>query len=160
MCASIRLLCLGNDLLADDAFGFAVAEQIRGHAPAAVDVVQTSAAGFRLLDEVLNASRLLVIDTVLTGAAAPGTVYALHEEDLQAVPGASPHCVGLFETLALGRRLRLPVPEEVVILAVEAADCLTVGGAMHPAVQAAIPGVITYVQAVIRQWQQDGKPAE
>ena len=41
------------------------------------------------------------------------------------------------------------VPETVVVLAVEAADCLTVGGAMHPAVCAAIPVLLEKVRETI-----------
>lgn len=144
-----RILCLGNDLLADDAFGGAVAAQFRSLSPTGVDVVETAAAGFALFDHLLGAARLVVIDTILTGTAAPGTLHVFREADLAAVPGGSPHYVGLFETLALGRKLGLPVPEEVVIVAVEAADCVTVGGSMHPAVAAALPDVVELVQEII-----------
>lgn len=140
-----RILCLGNPLLADDAFGFRVAEELRRAWPQA-DIAETSAAGFDLLDLTLGASRLLVVDTFQTGAAPPGTVKVFRENDLQPEPGASPHYVGLFEALRLGKELALPVPQEVAIIAVEPADCRTVGGAMHPAVRAAIPAVLRLIQ--------------
>ena len=63
----------------------------------------------------------------------------LREEDLPAARADCPHGVGLFDALALARKLGLPTPAEVEIIAVEAADCHTIGGAMHPAVRAAIP---------------------
>lgn len=138
-CASARVLCLGNELLADDALGSVVAEHLRRLTLPGVDVVDTSVTGFHLLDHILNVRRLLVIDTILTGTADPGTVFLLREEDVRAVPGGSPHYIGLFEALAVGRKLGLAVPEEVAIIAVEAADCCTVGGRMHPSVLAAVP---------------------
>jgi Ni,Fe-hydrogenase maturation factor len=61
------------------------------------------------------------------------------------VPGVSSHSLGIFEVLAVARRLGLPVPAECVILAVEAADCTTVGGSMHPDVAAAIPVVLEWI---------------
>lgn len=142
-----RILCLGNPLLADDAFGFRVAEELRRVWPQA-DIVETSAAGFDLLDLTLGASRLLVVDTFQTGAAPPGTVEVFRENDLQPEPGASPHYVGLFEALRLGKELALPVPQEVAIIAVEPADCRTVGGAMHPAVRAAVPAVLELIRTM------------
>ncbi|MHC4548864.1 MAG: hydrogenase maturation protease [Planctomycetota bacterium] len=145
-----RLLCLGNDLLADDAFGCVAAARLRPRMPAGVEVVFTTASGFALMDHLEHAALLVVIDTVMTGNAEPGTVYVLEEEDLRAVPGGSPHYVGLFETLALGRKLELPVPERLVVVAVEAADCTTLGGAMHPAVAAAVPIVVERVAAIVR----------
>lgn len=143
---TMRVLCLGNDLLGDDSLGSMVAEHIRQFAPPEVEVVSTPETGFHLLDYVLNTKRLVVIDTVRTGTAPTGTIYVFRDGDLKALPGGSPHYVGLYEVLALSRRLGLPVAEEVAILAVEAADCATLGGEMHPAVRAAIPVLIRIVR--------------
>lgn len=143
---TMRVLCLGNDLLGDDSVGSMVAEHIRQFAPPEVEVVSTPETGFHLLDYVLNTKRLVVIDTVRTGTAPTGTIYVFRDCDLKALPGGSPHYVGLYEVLALSRRLGLQVAEEVAILAVEAADCATLGGEMHPAVRAAIPVLIRIVR--------------
>jgi len=59
--------------------------------------------------------------------------------------------VGIFEMLGLARILRLPAQQEVVILAVEASDCITVGGAMHPAVRAAVSLVVDLVASLAEQ---------
>lgn len=150
----MRVLCLGNDLLADDSLGSVVAEQVRQFAPAEVKVLSTPETGFHLLDYVLDTRRLVVIDTVLTGTAPAGTIYVLHDRELKAAPGGSPHYVGLSEALALARRLGLPVAEEVIVLAVEAADCSTLGGEMHPAVCAAVPALVNMVRDMM-----PGKPA-
>lgn len=155
MCESFRVLCLGNTLLADDAFGDVVARQLRRRLREQAEVTSTSATGFVLMDELLNTLHLLVVDTVLTGTARPGTIYTVREEDFQTASGSSPHFVGLFETLALARALDLPAPHEVVIVAVEAADCSTVGGAMHPAVQAAVPAVVRLAETMVRKWQKE-----
>ena len=149
---TIRILCLGNELLADDSLGSVVAEHIRQFAAPDVEVISTPETGFHLLDYVLNIRRLLVVDTIVTGASPPGTIYAFPEHELKAVPGGSPHYVGLYETLALARQLGLPVAEEVVFLAVEASDRLTLGGAMHSAVVAAIPPLIS----MVRDWLRVG----
>jgi hydrogenase maturation protease len=144
-----RVLCLGNDLLGDDSLGSMVAAHLRQFAPANVEVLSTPETGFHLLDYALNVSRLLVVDTVVTGSAPPGTIYEFRDTDLKSPPGGSPHYVGLFEALAVARHLRLPTAEEVLILAVEATNCFTVGEDMHPAVVAAIPVLIKMVRARI-----------
>jgi len=141
-----RILCLGNDLLGDDSLGGMVAAQVRQFAPANVEVLSTPETGFHLLDYVLNVDRLIVVDTVVTGLAPPGTVYEFCDTDLRSLPGVSPHYVGLFEALAVARHLCLPAAEQALILAVEANDCLTVGGDMHPAVVAAIPVLVKKVR--------------
>ncbi len=141
--APTRILGLGNEILGDDAFGILVAQRVRDVAAAGeVEVEVSSEAGFHLLDAILDCRRLVIVDTVSTGHADPGTIYVLHEEDLPAARSQCPHGVGLFDALALARQLELPAPEEVTVIAVEAADCLTVGGRMHPAVAAAVPKVV------------------
>jgi hydrogenase maturation protease len=59
---STRVLCLGNTLLADDAFGIVIAEHLRRTRPD-IEVCESSTSGFDLLDYTLGASRLLVVDT-------------------------------------------------------------------------------------------------
>ncbi len=146
---SARLLCLGNDILADDAMGIRVAERLRERVPKSVDVVSSMESGFRLLDHLIGVSRVVVIDTVQTGNAPPGTVYMLREGDVEYTPGSSAHYVGLFEILALGRGLDLPVARELVIIAVEASDCCTIGGGMTSAVESAIPEVIRLAEELV-----------
>jgi hydrogenase maturation protease len=135
---SARLLGLGNELLADDAFGIRVAREVQRRFGCAVDVIASSASGFHLLDEIIGTTHLLVVDTVQTGSAPPGTLRVLTEDGVCSVPGGSPHFLGLFDVLRVARKLGLAVPRDVVILAAEAFDCLTVGGSMHPAVERAI----------------------
>ncbi len=153
-----RVLCLGNELLADDALGLAIAEQFEQFE--ADSVIYTPVAGFALLDHILDVSDLLVVDTVRTGAARPGTIHVFHEKDLHAPSGPSSHYVGLLETLALGRTLHLPVPKEVMIAAVEAADTSTIGGAMHPAVRAAVPFVVNRVRRFLDSPLQSVRPSD
>jgi len=145
-----RLRGLGNEMLADDAFGLLVAHRVEQLHPPGVEVVYTSESGFHLLDYVQNVTHLIVVNTLETGRADPGALYILREGDVQSAPGGSPHFIGLFETLALGRKLGLSVPDHVTILAVEPADCLTVGGPIHPAVEAAIPRVVRLVREIVQ----------
>lgn len=170
-----RVLCLGNDLIADDALGIVAARELCRRLAAAgspvpagpsfdsaatvrafdhpqagtVEVVESALTGMYLLEAVVGASRLIVVDTVVTGSAEPGTVAVLGEEDFTTAPGGSPHYVGLFEALELARGLGLDVPADVIIVAVEAGDHLTVGGEMTAPVGAAVPVVVEQVMALL-----------
>ncbi len=143
--ALVRLLALGNEILADDAFGFRVADEAERRFPGQLEIVRSSSAGFDLLDSLVGASRLLIVDTIVTGSANPGAIRVFRADEIRPAPGGSPHFLGLFEVLAAGRQLGLPVPDEATVIAVEAADCTTVGGRMHPDVEAAIPQVAELV---------------
>ncbi len=146
--ASVRVLCLGNELVADDAFGPLAAGELRRQFPE-VEVVESPLSGFYLLDHLLDVGKLVVIDTILTGRAEPGTVHVFSENDVACPPGGSPHYTGIFEALALGRGLELAVPDEVVLIAVEAADLTVVGGPIHPVVRTALPEVVELVEEIV-----------
>jgi hydrogenase maturation protease len=162
------VLCLGNELIADDGVGPVAARALSERlalaagaeprlAPAdpavtvraydlpdlgTVELVETALTGMYLLDSIVGASRIIVVDSAVTGAADPGTVMELSEHDLDGPRGASPHYIGLLETLDLARSLGLDVPADIVIVAVEAGDYWTVGGGMTDAVAAAVPLVV------------------
>jgi len=142
--SSTRLLGLGNEILADDAFGILVAREARRRFGSEMEVICSSAAGFNLMDELVGASRLVVVDTIITGRAKPGTIQLFTAEQIHSAPVASPHGLGLSELLAIAKRLKLPVPTDVLVVAVEAADCATIGGIMHSDVQSAIPQAVDF----------------
>src|ERR1035437_1548375 len=140
--SDVGVLGLGNEILGDDALGIVVAREAEARFGKQVDVVASSQAGFHVMDEMLGVSRLVVVDCIQTGAAKPGTVYVLDEHAVRPAPGVSSHSLGIFEVLAVARRLGLPAPAECVIVAVGAPDCPTVGGCIHPDREAAIPAVM------------------
>jgi hydrogenase maturation protease len=103
-----------------------------------------------LLDQVLGATRLMVVDTLATRAAVPGTIHVFRAGSRAGGAGGSaPHFVGLFDVLAVAASLGLPAPEEVTIIGVEAADCVTVGGEMHPDVRAAVGKAVEIAEAML-----------
>ncbi|MFB3854132.1 MAG: hydrogenase maturation protease [Vicinamibacterales bacterium] len=149
---SVRVLGLGNDLLADDRFGLAAAEELGRRFGAKVEVRFSAASGLDLLEDAEGASRLLVVDTLVTGRSEPGTLFELEEGDVEAAEGQSPHYAGLFEALALGRAVGLRMPDGVKILAVEAEDAFTVGGAMTSRVEASIRRTVERASEIVAAW--------
>jgi hydrogenase maturation protease len=152
------VVCLGNDLIADDALGPEAATALRAQGIAA-HVVESSEGGLALLDEVLGFEQLVVVDTVLTGSAPPGTVHVVWDDALAAVPGGAPHAVGIFEALALGRALGLAVPTRVSVVAVEAADLVGIGCPMTPEVRSALDTVVNVVADLVDGVNAPGSPA-
>ena len=155
--SNTRILCLGNELLADDAFGLVAAEELRRRFPQ-MDVVFTTDSGFHLLDYLNEIQFLVVVDSIQTGAVSPGALYVLRHSDIKSTFGPSPHYVGLFETLQLAKELLLNVPKDVIILAVEAVDCLTLGGKMHDAVKSSVGLVADLVGEIVHNLRPAGAP--
>jgi len=143
------VLCLGNEILADDALGYRVAgllEQQRS-VTGRVDVVFAARAGFALLDLMAGRKRVLIADSICLGADA-GTVHVFPMRT--DVPGRNLTCshqLSLPAALALGIQLGYDLPEHIDIIAVEAEDVNTLGGDMTPAVRESVPEVLTLIES-------------
>ncbi|MEI7730067.1 MAG: hydrogenase maturation protease [Verrucomicrobiota bacterium] len=151
----ILVLGLGNDIISDDAVGLFVARAVRERLGNAleVDVVDCCEMGLSLLDYIVGHKFLLVVDSVQTGEAAPGTIHEVGEEDLKTLPGMSPHFLGVGEILVLGRTLGLPMPGVVKIFAIEVADAHTLCEQLTPELQQALPGIVERALQVVQAWR-------
>ncbi len=66
---------------------FVVADQLRQFAFSDVDICCTAESGLHLLDRALGVGHLVVIDTVQTDNAPPGTIYQFLDSELPPVRG-------------------------------------------------------------------------
>jgi hydrogenase maturation protease len=141
------VLGLGNPILTDDAVGMIVAKEV-GRRLDRDDVVvsQATVGGLGLLELVVGYDRVIVVDAIRTESGVPGQVHRLSPEQFHGnLRAASTHDVTFDTALELGRRLLKDIPQEIVILAVEAADTETFGEELTPAVAAAVPEVVALV---------------
>ena len=113
----VLLLGLGNDILTDDAVGLHVVRELRLKLAAhpSIDIRETTEMGLALLDYIAGYRVVFIVDSIQTGNAAPGVLHELDAAALTQLTGRTPHFVGVGETLALGRQLGLPMPEQVSI---------------------------------------------
>jgi hydrogenase maturation protease len=148
----LLLLGLGNDILTDDAVGLHVVHELRrelaGHP--LIDIRETTEMGLALLDFITGYRVVVIVDSIQTGRVAPGFLHELDAAALNQLTGRTPHFVGVSETLALGRQLGLAMPERVKIFAIEVEDPFTLGTAMTPALQAALPSIVVRIAAALQ----------
>jgi len=148
----LLVLGLGNDILTDDAIGLHVVRRLQGQLAGypAIDIRETTEMGLALLDFITGYSGVVIVDSIQTGRAAPGSVHELDAASLQQLTGRTPHFVGVSETLALGKQLGVAMPAQVKIIAIEVEDPFTLGTALTPVLQAALPGIVERVAAVLQ----------
>jgi len=100
----IVILGVGNVLLSDEGVGVHVAnELIKMELPANVSVVEGGTDGFRLLNVITEADRLIVVDAV-KGGGEPGTIYRFDINDVRNSPSGfktSVHQIGILEVIDL-----------------------------------------------------------
>jgi len=100
----IVILGVGNLLLSDEGVGVHIANELLNmDLPPEVSVVEGGTDGFRLLNVITEADRLIVIDAV-KGGAEPGSVYHFDIDEVKSCPSGfktSVHQIGILEVIDL-----------------------------------------------------------
>lgn len=148
---SLLVLCLGNEVLSDDAFGPVVAERLRQEHfdDTQTEVVYASIAGFALLDLLQGREAVLIVDAIKTDIAEPGTLHHFTAGIFTPSYGlTTSHQMSLPTALELGRRLGYDMPQDIQVLACEAGDIETLGEELTAPVALSVEPATEY----IRQW--------
>jgi len=114
---STIIVCVGNELIADDAVGFEIHRRLAG---CGARLEFCGVCGIDLLPLFRGESDLIVADAVQFGAP-PGTVHVLPWESLPAAGTAiSAHGLGLRETIEIGRILYPgSMPRRITLVGIE-----------------------------------------
>jgi hydrogenase maturation protease len=139
------ILGIGNILLSDEGIGVHVANELmQRELPPEVSVVEGGTDGFRLLNVITEADRLIVIDAV-RGGDKPGTIYRFDIDDVRNSPSGfktSVHQIGILEVIDLSGLIG-KTPHTTVI-GVEPKS-LEMGLELSPEIMAKVPRVIELV---------------
>lgn len=143
----LLILGLGNPILSDDRVGHLVARELFLRLPAgAASLREACVGGVELLHELEGYRRVVIVDSLEPGRLPPGEVreVPLAELGSSCVP-LTLHNAGLATCLELGRRMEMPMPEEVRVFAIGVCDPYTFSEQCTPAVAAAIPRAVEFI---------------
>lgn len=149
----VVVLGLGNLVRSDDGVGVHAALRLAKdpRLPSGVEVIDGGTQGLNLLPAIADASHIVVIDAVNTGAA-PGAIIRYDVAQLDALPGSpSVHQIG-FADLLEGLRWLGKSPQNMVLIGVQP-DQTGWGADLSPAVQAALPALAEMVIKQLESWQ-------
>ena len=140
----VLVIGLGNPILGDDGVGWRVAEHVgtllAGDARIEVDCL--AVGGLSLMERMLGYGRVILVDSIETGASPEGTVSAFSLNDL-ANPrlghSASVHDASLGTALETANAMGGVIPRRVDIVAIEARSCHDFSEELSPLVAAAVP---------------------
>ena len=152
---------LGNPILTDDGVGVKVAYQVddalidaqRKH----ITVTEASVGGLRLMELMVGYDRVIIIDALYRpngNGHEPGSIFRMGLQDLKDIRptqhSASAHDTTLDTALDMADRMRLPLPKDILIFAVEVEEIFVFSDDPTPAVAKAIPKVTEMVLEEIR----------
>ncbi|MGI9646973.1 MAG: hydrogenase maturation protease [Acidimicrobiia bacterium] len=142
--AEQAVICVGNRARTDDGVGPVIADELSARG-LDIAVHITGGEPAELIDLWSGLDRVVIVDAVLTGHSAPGTVHLISasHESIDLGTQASTHGLGLAESIELGRSLN-QLPAEVQVVGIEASD-LTPGTGLTPAVEASVPAAVATV---------------
>ena len=141
------VLGLGNPILSDDGVGchvvLALKEKLK---EPEIDVMEDSIAGLDFLDLLSRYDRAIIIDAIQTREGTPGQIYRFESDMLANTRHAStPHDVNLATALELGRKLSLPLPQQITIFGIETKDVTSFSEECTPEVMKAVPACATLI---------------
>ncbi len=145
------VLGLGNPILGDDGVGVRVAEEVLAalSADVSVDVSEACVGGISLMERMVGYDNVILIDALSTEDVEPGVIRKLNLEELRDISvtqhSASTHDTNLVTALDAGKRMSLPLPDDVTIIGIEADVILDFSEVMTPAVSNAVPEAVETV---------------
>ena len=141
----VVVLGVGNLLLSDEGVGVHVANKLMEmDLPPGVQVVEGGTDGFRLMNVVTGAARLIVVDAI-KGGGPPGSIYRFDIEDAPTYPDeykTSVHQIGILEVVHLSELIG--EAPETTIIGVEPKS-LDMDMELSPEVKAKLPRIIELV---------------
>jgi hydrogenase maturation protease len=153
MSATTLIVCIGNELVADDGVGWVVYERLRqSHLPEHVRLVFLGLGGIDLLEEIDGEELLVVVDGVQLGDV-PGTVHQLGWQQLPVAPPrpVSGHGIGIREAIGIGRKLYPErVPREIFLIGIEGQCFHQLGVGLTEKVALAVPKAVVAVLNLVQ----------
>ncbi len=148
------VLGLGNPILGDDGVGLAVAREVRclleQRPIPGVDVLESSRAGFEVIELLRGYRRAIIVDCLDVPAPQPGRVRQL---SLQEVAGSARltggHEVTIGTAFHLAAHLGIPMPDHVEIFGIEGEEMAALREDLTPAVEAAVQPLARRIYATL-----------
>jgi len=140
------VLGIGNPLLADDGVGLEVARRVRARVAGREGVVveEACAGGLAVAERLVGYERALLVDAA-EPRGEPGAVRLLAPGAAASWNTGGPHDARLPVSMKLLADLGEPMPSELAVVAVEAADLGTFSERLTAPVERAVPEAVARV---------------
>jgi hydrogenase maturation protease len=157
--SKILVVGLGNPILGDDGVGWEVAEQLRQqNMDSKIDIECLAVGGLRLMEFMIGYQQAIVIDSLTSYTNPVGQVSVFDLEqmpDLTAGHTTSAHDTSLQSALNMGRKMGFALPEQVMVVGIEAQQVFDFSEELTPPVRGAIPLAVERVINLIDRYRRN-----
>lgn len=150
------IICIGNELIADDAAGFEVFNQLQKCvSETSARLEYCSIGGIDILPMLEGETDLIVVDAVEFGTKPPGTLHVVPWDELPSNSTAiSSHGLGLRETIEIGKTLYPEkMPKRITLIGIEGRCFNQTREYMTREVEVAVDAVVMKIQELVSRGQ-------
>jgi hydrogenase maturation protease len=149
----ILILGIGNEMLMDDGIGPKLVRKLQNFLPVSgIDYTTSLLGGMETIEIIKGYQKVIIVDGVMTGENPPGTVlcmkYPTHRNTLHL---SNYHDISFEMSIQLARKLDLPVPDEICIIAVEIVEDRVFGQKLSAPVQKTYSNVFSSVVSIVQE---------
>ena len=136
---------VGNLLRTDDGVGIHLINRLSKLHPE-IDTFDAAMGSVEILEAMKGYERVIIVDSIETGAE-PGTIYRINLTSGEKPPVITySHGTDVPTILELGRQLYgEAMPKDVILIAIEAEDTITIDDKLTGRVQEATDDVLQYI---------------
>lgn len=150
---SILVVCIGNELIADDAIGHEVYLLLSAmNLPDNVRIEFSGVGGLAILDLLTGSENMLVVVDAVQFGEPPGTLHCLSWDNIPSFrnPSISVHGIGIRETIDIGKTLYPElIPESIILVGIEGRCFNRMRDFMTPETEAAAVRAAEYIRNIL-----------
>ena len=134
---NILVLGIGNEMLKDDGIGPKVVKKLQNFLPSGnIDYMTSLVGGMETIEMMKGYDETVIIDGIMTEGGVPGTVYFMNYPlNKSTLHLSNAHDISFDMSVKLARRLNIPFPEKIRIIAIEILEDREFGEELTPTLQ-------------------------
>lgn len=151
---SILVYGIGNPALTDDGIGPRLVDDLESSCGLPnISFKKGLVGGLEIVESVAGYGSVLFVDAIRTREGIPGSVYEFSVDDFRETLHLSNlHDISFLTALEMARKLNIPIPERIGILAVEVVEDLVFSEEFSPEVRKCYPAILEKAENQLRRF--------
>lgn len=152
----ILILGLGSDVLMDDGIGTKLMWHLEKTTTDSRIKYETNlVGGMDIIELIRDYEKVIILDAIKTSDGIPGTVYCLNKDNFKETLHLSvSHDLTFHTALKMAEMLKIKITDKLLIIAVEAEECYTLGDHFSSKVQAKYNDIKSAIETIVKEFIQ------
>jgi len=150
---NILILGIGNEMLKDDGIGPKLVRGLKHFIKDKnIDFVTSAVGGMETIEIMRGYEKAVILDGIMTKDGIPGTVYYMnYPSNMNTLHLSNAHDISFDMSVKLARKLKIPFPDTICIIAVEIIEDREFGESLTEPLQESYVDIFSTVAKTIRE---------